>query len=241
MSRVRTARTQMHRPPVDRQGGEGTHQDADEGGEAGRFGRGRHEAGRRRRGAVVDVGGPGVERHGRHLEPEAHDDQPDPGVEHALGQVDLGEERGDLVDAGRPGGPVDQGDAVQEDGRREGAEHEVLHGRLARLAAAAVVPGHHVERQRQDLETEEDDQEIVRLGHDHGPCRREQDQDVELRTVESFALQVAVGDQRSQDDGTADEQHEEDREAVEVEGVADRDDGLLVIDDSAPQPDRGAE
>ena len=144
-----------------------------------------------------------------------------PGQQDAVGEVVLAEEVGDLGQAGRAGGAVDEGDAVEEDRRGEGAEDEVLHGRLARLGPAAVEAGQHVQGDREDLEAEEDHDQVVGRGHEHGARRREQGQHVELGPVEALPPQVAVGDQRAEDDGAADQDHEEDAEAVDRDGVAD--------------------
>ncbi len=47
-----------------------------------------------------------------------------------------GQEVGHVLELGGPGGAVDEGHSVQEDGRREGPQHEVLESGFARLRTA---------------------------------------------------------------------------------------------------------
>ena len=82
--------------------------------------------------ALVDVGRPHVEGHRGHLEAEADQQEGQPGEQHpVVGHHVAGQEVGDLGEVGRSGGAVDQGDAVDEHRRREGAEDEVLEAGLA--------------------------------------------------------------------------------------------------------------
>ena len=64
-----------HFAPVGAERFEGRQEDADERGEGRRLDAGGHEPGDRRRRALVGVGRPHVERHRRHLEREADDQQ----------------------------------------------------------------------------------------------------------------------------------------------------------------------
>ena len=82
------------------------------------------------------------------------------------------QEVGDAGERGGAGGAVDERDAVQEDRRRERAEHEVLDAGFLRAQPATVERGEHVQRDRQDLEREEHDDQVVRGGHDDHAERR---------------------------------------------------------------------
>ena len=127
-----------------------------------------HEAGDRRRRPLVDVGRPEVERHRRDLEGEADEQQGAAGVEQAGAQQDVpAEEVRDRRQVRRARRAVDQGRAVDEDRRGEPAEQEVLQRGLRGRRAMPVEGDEHVEADREDLEAEEDDDQVVRLGHQH--------------------------------------------------------------------------
>ena len=74
---------------------------------------------------------------------------------------------GDPVEVGGAGGAVHEGDPVQEEPGGEGPEQEVLERRLARLEAVAEEPGEHVQRDRHDLQPEEDHDQVAGGGHQH--------------------------------------------------------------------------
>ena len=83
---------------------------------------------------------------------------------------------GDPVEAHRPGGAVDQREAVQQRRRPDRAHHEVLEPGLERGAPVQVRGAQHVERDRQQLEADEQRHQAVRLGeHDHPGDRAEQE------------------------------------------------------------------
>ena len=81
--------------------------------------------------------------------------------------------------------------------------------------------GQDVERDGQDLETEEDDDEVVGRPHDHGPRCRQHGQDVELGADHPFPAQVAVGDQGGEQHGDGHHDLDEDVEPVEGDGAGD--------------------
>ena len=130
-------------------------------------------------------------------------------------QRGLGEEVGDTGEVRGAGAAVDERDAVEEHGRRERPEQEVLEAGLLRGRAPAVERGEHVERDRQDLEGEEDGDEVVRRRHQHHAGGRAQHQREVLGPFEVLALQVA---RRQQQREQRREQHDrlgEHREAVD--------------------------
>ena len=136
-----------------------------------------HERGDRRRRALVDVGRPHVERRGRDLEAEPDQEQRETDEQHAVvEQHDLREELRDPGEVRRAGRAVDERDAVEEHRRRERAEQEVLEAGLLRREPAAVERGEHVQRDRQDLERQEDGDEVVGRRHQHHAGGRAQHQ-----------------------------------------------------------------
>ena len=153
-----------------------------------------HERRHRCRGALVHVRCPHVERGGRHLEAEADHQQCDArhrqrlvvewchrALEHAH----------DLADVGRARGAVDEGDAVEEERRREATEHEVLDARLGALATATIARCQDVQRERQRLQAEEQHDEIIGRGHHDGADGGDEVQRVDLRTVVRGPAKVA--------------------------------------------------
>ena len=149
------------RPPGPLGGAEGDVEQPQDRPERGDLRAGGHEGGDRRRRPLVDVRRPGVERRDAGLEQQADDEQRE--AEHqqdvgALGDVGLA----DVAQADAAGGPVDQRQAVEEEGRGEGAEEEVLDRRLLReQAAPAGQPADQVQRQAEHLERDEHDQQVV--------------------------------------------------------------------------------
>ena len=89
----RQRREHPHERPVDVvERGEREEDHEHEGDEAGRLRRDGQERGHRQRRALVGVGRPRVERHGRHLEPEAGDDEHD-GHDRQPVELPVGEDR----------------------------------------------------------------------------------------------------------------------------------------------------
>ncbi len=205
--------------PVQREGQE---EHPQEPGEAGHLhGRG-HEPGDGRGGTLVDVGRPGVERHRRHLEAEADDQQHDAAEQQQVVAEGVGgEEVGDLDQVGRARGAVAEGDAVQEERRREATQHEVLDGGLARADPAGVHAGEDVDRDGQDLEAEEHHDEVVGRSHDHATRRRQEHEHEGLDPVEALTLDVAVEEQRAQDHRGADGEGGEQGEPVDTDRAGD--------------------
>ncbi len=220
--------------PVDLVDAERADEDAQDRGERGGLGRRRHERGHRGGRALVHVGRPHVERRGRDLEAEADQQQGEADEQHAV--VEEHDAREELRDAGEvrgAGGAVDERDAVEEDGRREGAEQEVLEPGLLRGEALAVERGEHVQRDREDLERQEDGDEVVGRRHQHHAGGRAQHQREVLGALEVLAPQVAAGQQQREQGGAEDHRLHEHREPVDRDQPAQ---GLVrtVAVDEAP-------
>ena len=121
-----------HRRPVAAQRLERRQEHADERRERGGLDAGRHEAGHDGRRALVGVGRPHVERHGRHLEGEADEQQARAPRARAGESAPPRPRR--MRRPGRacvlPVSAVGERDAVEEERARERAEQEVLERRL---------------------------------------------------------------------------------------------------------------
>ena len=247
----------QHRLPRPAVRAEGDVEQAHDRAEGGDLGAGRHERGDRGRGALVDVGGPRLERHGADLEEQADREQARADEQQAgaadvvaHGLVDRGEVHG-------AGEAVEQRRAVEEEAGGEGAEEEVLERRLlAQQAAAARQPAQQVEREREDLEADEHRQQVVGRREEHHAEDREHHQRVDLGVLavgrERRGLRVGAGHRgglagegrdpavevplgEEQDAGDGQRQHQApDEEAGPVDGdrAADREDaarGAVVV------------
>ena len=212
-----------HRAPVVDAAGEREHEHPQDAGEAGGLGGRGHEARHRRGRPLVHVGRPRVERGGRHLEAQAHEQQREAGQQQAAALLQRQhvavEEQADVGQVRGAGGAVHERHAVEEEGRREGAEHEVLDRRLLRPDVTAVAGGQHVEGDRQRLEPQEQHDHVVGHRHDHAAQGRQQDQRVDLGPVLALAPQVLVEEQRRERGGHRHGEREEQREVVERHGA----------------------
>src|SRR5207302_1063910 len=144
----------------------------------------------RRRSALVGVRGPHVERHHRRLEPEADGEECDG----ESGQTEIGEapDRPDGMDAEevrRSGAAEDEGDPVQEERRREGAEDEP-----PGEDAEVVLHDHAAQR---DLETVS----LLEVREDPGRDERYEGQDGEVWPALARLRRI----EQEEDDRTADE------------------------------------
>ena len=129
--------------PVGGQAAEGDVEHAEERRERGHFRSRRHEGGDAGGRSLVRVGGPHVEGHRRHLEGEPRAEEAGSGQ--GQGGLALGAHLlGDPGQAGGPCGPVGQGHPVEEEGRGERPQQEVLHRGLRRGQPAERESGHEV-------------------------------------------------------------------------------------------------
>jgi hypothetical protein len=158
------------------------------------------EGGDRGRRALVDVGRPHVEGHGRDLEGQRRDHEDD-AHDDAGGDAGLGRERiGQPVEVGRAGEAVNQRGAVEQHARGERAQDEVLQARFGRARVVAVEGGQDVERQREQLEPEIEAHQVVGRDHRHHADRGEEDEDRELEAGEPL-LHVPVQRQQQAERG----------------------------------------
>ena len=145
---------------------------------------------------------------------------------------DAGERRG-------AGPAVHERDPVEEDRRRERAEHEVLHAGFERAQPAAVEGGEHVQRDRERLERDEHDDEVVGRGHHEHAGRREQQEREVLGSREAFAPQVLAREQERHGRREHDDDAEEHGEAVDAHHPRHGRDRAVVAD-VHPLPGEGA-
>ena len=155
---------------------------ARENGDAGDFGRGGKKCRDRRRRALVDVGGPHVERHRGNLEAEPGEQE-----DQAEDQPDTGAALRRLGDAGKidgAGESINQRGAIEQHSGRQRAQHEIFQAGFGRSQVVTIGGRDHVERQAHQLETQIERNKIRgRDQHQHAE-RREQEQ----RTIFEFLL-----------------------------------------------------
>ena len=109
--------------------------------------------------------------------------------------------RADVAEPHAAGGAVDQGQAVEEERRGEGAEQEVLDRRLLReQPAPAGQAADQVQRQAEHLERHEHDQQVVGGGEQHHAADGEGGQRVDLGL---HPLEVSSSRSRGLPAGTA--------------------------------------
>ena len=143
------------------------------------------------RGALVDVGRPGVERRGADLEQQADGEQRRCRSSSSASRRRrrCGPPSAMPPKPHRAGVAVEQRDAVEEERRGERAEQEVLQRRLlAEQPAAAGQPAEQVERQREHLERDEHREQVVGRREQQHAADREQQQREDLGLLEAGAV-----------------------------------------------------
>src|ERR1019366_6503459 len=142
------------RLPAIADGFEGGGKDAQEDGEGGGFRPGGEERGNGGRRALVDIGRPDLEGRGGDLEGEPDEHQGGGhGQEDRVGRPQNGGANQQQVDAA--GDAVDDGHAVQEEGRGEAAEQEIFERTLVAALIVAQIAGQNVARDGGDLQADE--------------------------------------------------------------------------------------
>ena len=155
--------------------------------------RGADEQRDRRRRAVVHVRHPHVVGHRAELERDAGHDEHQPEDQNAPGSpCPVRTASPDAVDVERAGRAVDHRHPVEEHARGQRAEHEVLHRRLGRRASTCVHRHHRVERQRLQLESEVEREEVVGRDHHQHAEQREQRQHEGLAAEQAARFEVVA-------------------------------------------------
>ncbi len=122
-------------------------------------------------------------------------------------------------DRGRPGRSEGQRDAIQEERRRKRTQQEILQRSLdaARLALAEACQD--VRRDRRDLEADEHHQQLDRAGHQHHARRAEENQREVLAGMRGVAFKIIERAQQRDQHDAGNQQVEEDRERVHLDGA----------------------
>ena len=213
----RPARIEAHAHRV----AERADQDAKQDSHRSRFHRHRHERGNRRGGALVRIGDPHVERHRADFERQA-DDQHDQSQygEYRVG-VPCGDDFPDAGEIGVGGRPVEQGASKEQNRSCKGAQEKILHRALDRAGTGPAVGDQGVGAQGHRLEPEENAQQINGAGEHHGAKRREDDEHVELASLEAVLAKIAPCKQRREAGADANDDIEEQAESIDGEVTRD--------------------
>ena len=153
----------------------------------------------------------------RGLEGEPGDDHREP--QHEQRVVGVAGER-DVVEGELPGRAVDERGAEQERRRADRADHEVLEPGLERADQVDVDRAHHVERDREPLEADEQRHQVRGLHEEVHPGSRRGEQREVLGDV-LLAHPLAVGDQHRDQPAACDEDLRHRRPAVAEDRVGD--------------------
>ena len=89
-------------------------------------------------------------------------------------------------------GAVDQGDAVQEKARRDRSQQEVLHRRFGTARTAPIHASQHINRERHQFNTEENEHQIACSREHHHAGGSEQHQHWNLGTKRRTAVVLSV-------------------------------------------------
>ncbi len=219
------------------QAGEGGDEHAQQGGEAGGLGPHGHEAGHRGGRALVDVGGPHVEGHRRHLEAEADQEQAGADQQEQRSLAAAGHSRHDALQIGVGGGPVDQRGAVQHEAGSESPQQEVLQRGFFRINLRAGEAGEDVQGDGEHLEGQEYHDEVGGDRHEHHPADAEEQQHVIFPALDAGAAQVIVSQGHPGQAAGQEEHVQEDGEAVHGHHAAESGQGLAPLAQAQPQGD----
>ena len=127
--------------------------------------------------------------------------------------------RRDLGELGVAGLAVDQRHAEEQEARGEAAEQQVLQRRLLRARLVAAEAAEDVQRDREQLDRQEDDHQAARAGEEHHPGGGGEDQRVVLAVVQAAAVEVLRADHQHQRGAHQDDRVDEQPEAVVGEGA----------------------
>ena len=196
------------------------------------LGRHRHEGGDRGRRTLVDVRRPLVEGGHRGLEGEPGGDHRRADQDDGVVAVVSGEALGDPGEVGRARPAVEEREAVEHGRRADRADDQVLEARLQRALRAPGRGAEDVERDREQLERDEERDQVLGLRDQrHAENRAEQER---VEGAEARLLGCGLADREHDDDrrGEAGDQGRREAERVEPQRAGDQ---VLV---RAPLPDR---
>src|SRR5258706_5972988 len=191
-------------------GGGNADEDAEQERESGGFRSGGKESGDGSGNAFVDVRAPDLEGSGGHVEAKA--DQNHRKAELQVATVDVRVAHG--RDHGRVGGAVNEGDAVKEECRGEGAEEEILERRFAGFMRFAAIAGEDVAGDGTHFKADECGEEFLRRGKDAHTGGGEEKQGEKFRRIEIAALEIGSRAKHHEKGDKADKQVEEEAEGI---------------------------
>ena len=187
------------------------HGGAHKNGDAGDLRRGGEERRHRRRRAFIDVGRPHMERHRRHLEAEAGEQEHQ--SENQANACPTFRRRGDAGEIHRAGKAVNQRRAITQHAGRHCTQHEILQAGFGRARIVAVRRRDHVKRQAHQFQTEIKRDQVRGRDQQHHAQSRQQHQHAEFEFLQLLAGQVIKRqDQRAGRAG----QHQQFEEAREI-------------------------
>jgi len=159
-----------------------------------------------------------VEGRGRDLEEDANEHHGKSAFDEEL-VLRVGGAACDVVDGRGAGGAEDEGDAVEEECRGEGAEEEVLDSGFGAFAGLLAIPSEDVGRDGGDFESDEDDEQFGGgCEETHADCA-EDHQRVVLALVMAVFGECVEREKQRNDDDAADEDVEEDGEGAGLDGA----------------------
>ena len=168
------------------------------------------ERGDGRGGAFVNVWCPNLEGRGGDFEAEADEDQREAELQH--GACGIGGIHSQKI--GGAGDAVDERDAVQKKGRGERAEKEILHRGFAGLQRVAAIAREDVAGDGAQLEADERGEQFLRGGEDAHSGGGEEDERVEFRVGEAFAVEIRRRGENDEYGDQPDEMAEENAERI---------------------------
>ncbi|KAF4529847.1 hypothetical protein B566_EDAN018342 [Ephemera danica] len=143
-----------------------------------------------------------MEGHGTELEGQAGDHEHRAQGQHFAVHAAGGDDLEDFAQIERTRGAIEHGHAIQQEAAGQGAEHEILDGRLSGDAVVAPQCGERVQRQAHQFQAEVDDEKVVGRTHHRDAEHREQGER-EVLALEhlprrQIRLRIGHGDERGQ-------------------------------------------
>ena len=136
-------------------------------------------------------------------------------------QAPGGDLRGDLGERRRAGGAVDERQSVDERGRADRADHQILQPRLQRTLAPVFRGAQHIQRDREQLEADEQRHQILRRD-EHGHAEHaEQQQRVVLAVAGRLRRASAQRQQHAGDRRNGEDHVEHERQVIDRQGAGD--------------------
>src|SRR5580692_4263654 len=176
-------------------------ENAQQQGEGGGFGAGGKERGDGRGRAFVDVGRPNLERRSGDFEAEADENQGQAKTQQHAGRIGGGQ----VLQVGAATDAVDERNAVEEEGRGEGAEQKIFYGGFGGLDGVATVASEDVAGDGRHFEADEGGKQFLSGSENAHPSGGKQDESIKFGGVEILAFKIGIGGEDDQECYQADE------------------------------------